>query len=250
MVNTYILLYALAALVFGLVGERCQRTSGSVAPGVYHLALLLAIPAFFAGMAAPGLATAMVDWLQHGVWTFAWGSRIYAGVAVAIVTLLVFLRVYGYSLWQFTDPLMPALGFTFFVGRIGCLMAGCCGGSITHAWWGLYLPDERGIWEQRYPTQILSGGFYLAWGLFSLWMQSRPAEHRPAWWNTSGGPTLLFLFLFCLERFSLEFLREDYRPLWGPLSAPALLMLLGMGLMLWAGWKARLVLTGEKRGAF
>jgi phosphatidylglycerol:prolipoprotein diacylglycerol transferase len=52
-----------------------------------------------------------------------------------------------------------AATFTILVGmvvtRVGCLLNGCCGGRPTSAWFGLNLPDHRGVWQRRVPTQIL-----------------------------------------------------------------------------------------------
>jgi len=39
----------------------------------------------------------------------------------------------------------------------------------------------------------------------------------------------LYIGLFCLERFSMEWLRADATPLWGPLSWAHLVTLAGMG---------------------
>jgi prolipoprotein diacylglyceryltransferase len=102
---------------------------------------------------------------------------------------------------------------------------------------GLYLPDQHGNWAVRYPTQVWSGLFevLLFVGLlrFSAWQETYRADrHVPAWLLRDGTLTFLYLFLFCLERFLLEFLRQDYMPIWGPFSLPHLLMLAGMTLVL------------------
>jgi phosphatidylglycerol:prolipoprotein diacylglycerol transferase len=43
-------------------------------------------------------------------------------------------------------------------GRVGCLLNGCCGGRPTYGWFGLCLPDTRGVWRRRIPTQLMDAG--------------------------------------------------------------------------------------------
>jgi phosphatidylglycerol:prolipoprotein diacylglycerol transferase len=70
----------------------------------------------------------------------------------------------------FSVPVLAALGlpfgaywdvaiFTILVlmifGRIGCLLNGCCAGRSSRSWISLYLPNRKGIWDRRIPTQCL-----------------------------------------------------------------------------------------------
>jgi phosphatidylglycerol:prolipoprotein diacylglycerol transferase len=65
--------------------------------------------------------------------------------------------------------------FTMLIGmtitRAGCFLNGCCAGRATTAWWGLNLPDYRGIWRRRIPLQILEAcwGIVVTSGALLLW---------------------------------------------------------------------------------
>ncbi len=84
--------------------------------------------------------------------------------------------------------------------RIGCLLNGCCGGCPTNGKFALYLPDHRGVWRRRIPTQLLEAGlaFLILIAAASLWNQ-RPFH---------GSVFLASLFAYSLGRFALQATRE------------------------------------------
>jgi phosphatidylglycerol:prolipoprotein diacylglycerol transferase len=55
--------------------------------------------------------------------------------------------------------------------KVGCFLNGCCGGRPTKSRLSLYLPDHRGIWCRRLPTQLLEAGLaaIILMGLAVLW---------------------------------------------------------------------------------
>jgi phosphatidylglycerol:prolipoprotein diacylglycerol transferase len=120
------------------------------------------------------------------------------------------------------------------VGRVGCLGVGCCGGRPTDSALALWLPDEAGHWAMRYPTQIMSGVAELLIFVLLLAVESygqrRAGKDRT--WPFNGFVFTLYFGLFCLERFSLEWLRADATPLLGPLSWAHLVTLGGMAVAL------------------
>lgn len=89
------------------------------------------------------------------------GMAMYGGLILAIPLSVPLLRVMDLPFAAFWD----AATFTMLLGmaftRIGCLLNGCCGGRPTGAWFALDLPDDRGIWQWRYPTQLMEMAFAL-----------------------------------------------------------------------------------------
>ena len=81
------------------------------------------------------------------------------------------------------------------VGRIGCFLNGCCYGVPTHVPWAVY---QHGA--LRHPTQLYSSA--VALGTFVLLWVIRDRLPRP------GDLFRLYLVLFGVSRFGLEFLRE------------------------------------------
>lgn len=108
------------------------------------------------------------------------------------------------------------------IGRLGCLAAGCCFGRPTTSWLGVYLPNHEGLWAVRYPTQLLAAAanFIIVFTLLIVeWYGKRRARAQKRQnWPFAGFLFLLYLNLYCLKRFVLEFLRGDGIPLLGPVT--------------------------------
>ncbi|BBZ52719.1 hypothetical protein MHEI_44360 [Mycobacterium heidelbergense] len=129
------------------------------------------------------------------------GAGLYGGVALSFAVCWPVLRLMGLEFWRFLD----GAAIVFLVGlaatRIGCLINGCCSGRETRGPLGLWLPDHRGEWKRRYPTQLFEAGWLaliLAVGLSSH--------------GTSGRPGLLFFgsaAAYGICRLGLEPLRAD-----------------------------------------
>ena len=91
------------------------------------------------------------------------------------------------------------------VGRIGCFYNGCCYGTVTTSSIAVY---QHGAW--RHPSQLYSSLVALVVFSVLLYLRNRMPKE--------GDLFKLYLLLFGLTRFGLEFIRE--RPLmWGSLSA-------------------------------
>jgi len=57
---------------------------------------------------------------------------------------------------DFIAPLVP-LGLGF--GRLGNYINGELWGRVTDSSWGVLAPDQSGLWEQRFPTQLYEAFF-------------------------------------------------------------------------------------------
>jgi phosphatidylglycerol:prolipoprotein diacylglycerol transferase len=82
------------------------------------------------------------------------GMAMYGGLLIAVPLSIPLLRLMNLPFGPFWD----ATTFTILLGmvftRIGCLLNGCCSGRPTSGWFGLNLPDHRGVWQRRIPTQL------------------------------------------------------------------------------------------------
>ena len=138
--------------------------------------------------------------LQKG--GLAWQGSLGAGIVAGIV----FIRRHKLPLWTLLDALAPFLALGHAIGRIGCLLNGCCYGKAVA--WGLYFP----VWGGRlHPTQI-----YMALGELVVFLVLRALQQRGG--QPEGRLFVLYLLLSSLERFIVEFFRADHVVLWGGLS--------------------------------
>jgi phosphatidylglycerol:prolipoprotein diacylglycerol transferase len=128
---------------------------------------------------------------------------------------------------------LPALAFAFI--RLGCLLAGCCYGKETDSWLGLVLPDVNGVWARRYPTRIVSilANLLIFALLLAFERIARKKPGRPPDWPFAGFLFLLYVELYCLQRFYFEFWRANMPPLVGPLTWTHLYCAVGIGLSTW-----------------
>jgi phosphatidylglycerol---prolipoprotein diacylglyceryl transferase len=81
------------------------------------------------------------------------------------------------------------------VGRIGCFFNGCCYGVPSHVPWAVY---QHGAW--RHPAQLYSA--LAATAIFGTLLALRDRMPR------EGDLFKLYLVLYGISRFGLEFLRE------------------------------------------
>jgi len=216
---TYAVAYVLAVLVAGSLAWRQLGRLGADAPR-WRAGLPFVVLALLLGLFLPPWIEGYVRGWLTGRPPQPTAIRVYYGLGSALLAVLLYVRLRRLDLLAGLDTLLPVFALAYSLGRLGCLAAGCCGGRETDSFLHLHLPDERGVWADRYPTQIISSACQF---LLFLWL-ARPRAW-PAWLNSRGARSAVYLLLFCTERFTLEFLRADYRPLVGPFSLPHLWML-------------------------
>lgn len=65
------------------------------------------------------------------------GGVFYGGLLLAVPTCWWYIRRNGLPLWTTCDLFAPGIALAQGVGRMGCLLAGCCFGRPTEAPWGI-----------------------------------------------------------------------------------------------------------------
>lgn len=132
------------------------------------------------------------------------GWVVYGGILGGLLAALIWCK---WKKWKFMDyfqVLMPCVSLAQGFGRIGCFFAGCCGGAVTDAWYGIQFPATSLAWnttQKIIPTQLLSsaGDFLIfAFLMYNLKKGKHP-EDTGAW----------YLILYSVGRFLIEFLRGD-----------------------------------------
>lgn len=195
--------YAVAAMVFYLAAR--QRRLATEGIGIVALA----------GLCGGVLGARLTEWvLVHShEWTAqptaffnpqAGGKTIIGGVlcgwiAVEIAKWRLGIRRSTGDMFALALPAGEA------VGRIGCLLNGCCFGTTTAVPWAIY---QHQAW--RHPAQLYSA--FVALVLFTLLCHLRSRLER------EGDLFRLYLVLYGASRFAIEFLR-DRQIAFGGLSA-------------------------------
>jgi phosphatidylglycerol:prolipoprotein diacylglycerol transferase len=92
------------------------------------------------------------------------GMSVQGFVLVAVSTLLAGTLLLGLPLGTVLDVTTPGMLAGMAVGRLGCLLGGCCVGRPTTSRWGVWSSDRR-VGQRRIPVQAiestLAGGLAL-----------------------------------------------------------------------------------------
>ncbi len=228
-VNTYALMYALMYWIIGCYGfARVSRLPHP--PQVLGRAMILVICGLFLGSIAPGLVQTLAEWVATGRFVWHRSIRVIGGLLVTLPLAWIYLRRHGIPIGRAFDlgGLPVPLGLA--VGRLGCLAAGCCGGATSNSCVALKMPDLDGVWAVRYPTQIGSMAADLAiYAVLLGWEKYGAGKTRQEkTYPFDGFLFLLFLELYFVKRFLVQFLRADNIPIWGALSLMHLFFLAGI----------------------
>ena len=134
------------------------------------------------------------------------GLTFYGGFLLAVETGILYLRRYRLPVWKMADLFAPSVALGLFFARLGCFMAGCCYGKETALPWGVTFSHPQSLARlgvRLHPTQL-----YEAAGCFCLFLFLARGEKKKSY---EGEIFWLFILLYSLLRFLIEFFRDDPR---------------------------------------
>jgi phosphatidylglycerol:prolipoprotein diacylglycerol transferase len=108
----------------------------------------------------------------------------------------VYVKNKKLPLLKILDLMIPFVALAQAIGRIGCLLNGCCFGKISE--FGLYFPVHHQI---LVPTQLYSSLI-----LIFIFIVLRILQEKP---HKQGQVFFAYLVLYSLKRFFIEFWRAD-----------------------------------------
>jgi len=150
----------------------------------------------------------------------------YGGLIAAVAVAFIYMWRHRMPLWTTTDAFAPGIALGHAVGRLGCLMAGCCFGRPTSVPWAITfhnpaasLNSDTPLGIPLHPTQLYEAGAELVILGVLLWLErrGRPFPGRTFW---------SYVLLYAVARFVIEFYRGDLRGTVGIFSTSQFLSLL------------------------
>lgn len=126
------------------------------------------------------------------------GLVFYGGLIFAVVAGLTYARMKKVPLTVVLDIGAPSIAIGQAIGRIGCLMSGCCYGRETQVPWAVALPH---LGHPSHPTQLYESLTMLAIFLGLIWFRKRKTRNGQVAW--------LYLVMYASARFVIEFFRGD-----------------------------------------
>jgi phosphatidylglycerol:prolipoprotein diacylglycerol transferase len=144
------------------------------------------------------------------------GGVFYGGLIAAFTTGLWLVGRYRLPVWTTADLVAPGIALGHVIGRVGCLLAGCCYGRETSVRWAITFTDPIAalnvgtpLHTALHPTQVYDAGAELL--ILALLLlterRGRPFAGRTFW---------LYMLLYAISRYVIEIYRGDERGMiWG-----------------------------------
>lgn len=206
-IDLYIIFIALGIaacfFVYRFVSDRI-----GVKTKIFNFTLLLAVAAIAFGIFSSILFQAVFDALKTGVFvinknsgaTFAGG--LIGGAAVFIAGYFIFGRLvsdeYRTEFRKVMNAAACAIPTAHSLGRVGCLMAGCCYGKPTDSFIGIYMESAG---TKVIPTQLFEAVFLAALAAFLIVRTLKKKDYALSF----------YMVLYGIWRFFIEFVRDDDR---------------------------------------
>ncbi len=212
-IYTYGVLLAAAYLLGLWLAARRARRAGLDGNKVLDLGIWVIIAALVG-------AKALLFIVDYRHFTSSWqefttllrsGGVFYGGLIAAVVVCIYELRKHKLPLWTSGDLFAPGIALGYMVGRLGCLAAGCCYGKPTNVPWAITFTNPAAAANvgtplnvPLHPTQLYES----AAGLLILLVLLLVERRRRAF---PGRTFWLFVLLYSISRFIIEFFRGDDR---------------------------------------
>jgi len=118
------------------------------------------------------------------------------GGAGALIGYCLLKRI---SILKMADLFAPSLMIAYVIGRLGCLLNGCCYGAPTNMPWGMRFFDDGRWTPPSHPTQLYASVLSLFFFFGLVWLEGR---------RTYYGQVICWYFLLAAtERFLMEIWR-------------------------------------------
>ncbi|MBE6597256.1 MAG: prolipoprotein diacylglyceryl transferase [Ruminococcaceae bacterium] len=208
-IDMYVICLSLAALsaiiIYRLLADRAK-----IGARLQNLCIFTAIGAIAFGYLSAVFFQAFYNIKKYGKFVInsSTGATFYGGlIGGALFFLLVYFLVgkkifpdgrHKKSFFTIADIAACCIAIAHALGRVGCLMVGCCYGKETDAWYGIYMVDLE---KKVIPTQLFEAIFLLIlFAVFVLMVKNKMTYCLQ-----------IYLCAYGVWRFIIEYFRDDYR---------------------------------------
>lgn len=242
-IHGYGLMIAIGALMAMLVSEKRAKKRGLDGDLIYGMVAWTVVLGFMCAKVLY-IFTDLKNFLANPVDFLRFsGFVVYGGIIGGVATICCYCKIKKVSVIDYLDVAVVGVAIAQGFGRIGCLLAGCCYGRPTDSAIGITFSHSNfapnGI--KLLPTQIMmSVGDFIIAGILVLCsrhidrkiMEEKKLDSLPS--GTNGRLTLIYLGLYSVGRFGIEFFRNDYQGNIGILSTSqfiAVLMVIAVAII-------------------
>jgi phosphatidylglycerol---prolipoprotein diacylglyceryl transferase len=213
-VYTYGVMLAIALITALFVAARLAKRDGLPSERMYDLGLWILL----AGLLGSKLLLALLD-PNAKIFSLDFlrsGGVFYGGFLGGLAAAAILIPLYKLNFWKVADAFAPGIALGQFFGRQGCFAAGCCWGKATTLPWGVTFSEKAhemtGVPVYDYtadaalhlhPTQLYESFAMLAVFALLYFLHGRK--------RFNGQILILYMVLYPLIRFTVEFFRDDPR---------------------------------------
>lgn len=211
-IHGYGLMIGIGVMVALLVGDFRARKKGLNGELIYGLTITTVVLGFLSARILY-IITEWQDFLKNPMsYVTGNGFVVFGGIIGSGFTIWGYCKWKKMDFFSYLDLMIPSVALAQGFGRIGCFLAGCCYGKETDSLFGItfthsnYAPNN----VKLFPSQLVmsAGDFIIAVILFMYAKKDR----------SKGKTTALYLMLYSIGRFFVEFTRNDDRGFVGGLS--------------------------------
>jgi phosphatidylglycerol:prolipoprotein diacylglycerol transferase len=174
----------------------------------------------------------------------AGGGTWLPGVLAGTATLWVLSRRYGLPLGLVTNVFFVGIPLVHAVGRLACLLGGCCYGAPTDVPWGVEYHDPVAYAQNGTPIAISvhpTPLYEFVAEIFNFFVVLAIWRRGPRPWVVP----VVWALLYGAQRFVIEFFRGDPRGQFGPFASSQWLALVLVPVMAIVLWRLRPLTTGQ-----
>ena len=208
-IDLYVICLGLAA-VAAIISFSKLADIAKIRGKVQNMTVYTAIAAIVLGYGSAVLFQAFYNMLDNGTFSInsSTGATFYGGLIGGVVSFIAIYFIWGklsfkddsykkqFSLVANVAP--ASITVAHGLGRVGCLMAGCCHGAKTDAWYGIMMQH---LGYKVVPTQLFEAIFlFILFGLFVYRVVKGKGYNLP-----------IYMIAYAIWRFLLEYIRNDYR---------------------------------------
>lgn len=144
---------------------------------------------------------------------FGNGFVIYGAIICGGLGVYIYAKRKKWDVLKVLDLTIPSIPLAQGFGRIGCFLAGCCfGAPVKNPSWGVIFKNSQIAPNNIpiYPTQIYSSIFDFCLAAFLLYYSKKERK--------KGSIFSIYIIIYSIGRFFIEFVRDDPRGNVGALS--------------------------------
>lgn len=203
-------IFLAVGVVSALVIARIFADKDKVSAKLFNFILLIGSVAIALGYFSAVFTQAIYNWLdgEEFVINSSTGATFLGGLVGGVLTFLIGYFVVGHFIFpqkenikyfpRLLDFAAVSITSAHGFGRIGCLMAGCCHGALTEAWYGIY---HVSLESRVVPVQLFEAIFLFVLCAILAVLASKKIP----------GTMAIYMSTYGIWRIFAETLRDDYR---------------------------------------